>query len=335
MHGRSDHKLCRSRRQELASRAVTSCGRILAVILGILSAPQVIAQCVKHTHAPVDIDRYYETTIGTTGPALKAALNQRIRGHTYYSYTPCVWEILKIADEAPGDADSVIGIYTNRHIAKTLQDNGSRGNDAWNREHIWANSHGFPRRAQHGFTDVHHIRAADRSVNADRASNDFEDGGTPDDECAGCREGAGTWEPPDRVKGDIARMMFYMDVRYEGSDSSGTPDLQLVDRVGTARSSAFGEFGKLCTLMQWHNDDPVSDVERRRNDVVHSWQGNRNPFIDRPDFAFHIWGNLCEIDTPDPLPPGLDLDAIRARIQAIETELEAIKQILDRATEET
>ena len=82
--------------------------------------------------------------------------------------------------------------------------------DAWNREHFWAKSHGFPRKSQCAYTDAHHLRAADKSVNTDRSNNDFSDGGTPDDECTQCREGDGTWEAPDLVKGDIARMMFYM-----------------------------------------------------------------------------------------------------------------------------
>jgi endonuclease I len=108
--------------------------------------------------------------------------------------------------------------------------------------------------------------------------------------CRSCREGQGTWEAPDEVKGDIARMLFSMVVRYEGNDMSNTPDLELLDSV-TDRGKP--HLGKLCTLYQWHIIDPVSDFEENRNNVVYSWQGNRNPFIDRPEYAEVIWRMKC------------------------------------------
>ena len=108
---------------------------------------------------------------------VKAALNQIIRGHQAYSYTPCVWEIMQEADEDPADQGNVIAFYTGRPIPKTRRDTGGSDQDAWNREHIWSKSKGFPSRSQHAHTDAHHIRAADKSVNTDRSNNDFEDGG--------------------------------------------------------------------------------------------------------------------------------------------------------------
>jgi len=74
------------------------------------------------------------------------------------------------------------------------------------------------------------------------------------------------------------------------NDGSRTPDLELVDRK-TNTGEPF--FGKLCTLLAWHALDPVSDQETRRNDVIHSWQGNRNPYIDHPEFVAKIWGQDC------------------------------------------
>jgi len=92
---------------------------------------------------------------------------------------------------------------------------------------------------------IRHLRAADRSVNSDRSNNDFANGGEQDDECTECREGAGTREAQDRVRGDVARMLFYMATRYEGNDSSNTPDLELVDRL---THTGEPHIGKLCTL---------------------------------------------------------------------------------------
>jgi hypothetical protein len=80
--------------------------------------------------------------------------------------------------------------------------------------------------------------------------------------------------------------MFYMAVRYDGSDP-GSVDLELGDAPNQSRAV----FGKLTTLLQWHLDDPVSTEERRRNDLIHDrYQGNRNPFVDRPEFVAKIFG---------------------------------------------
>jgi endonuclease I len=266
---------------------------IIVALLLILSSPT-FAACTKQPHDVADLNSYYSSAAGRTGPKLKAALNRIIRGHTRYSYTPCVWKILQEADEDPNNSNNVIEIYTGRSIPKSRRDRGRNDPNSWNREHIWAKSHGFPKQKQHAYTDAHHLRAADRSVNSDRSNNDFDKGGEPDDECIRCREGVGTWEPPDRVKGDIARMLFYMATRYEGNDGSNTPDLELVNRK-TRNGEPF--FGKLCTLVTWHNTDKVDDSERRRNNIVQSWQGNRNPYIDHPEYVAAIWGKECGTPT--------------------------------------
>lgn len=118
--------------------------------------------------------------------------------------------------------------------------------------------------------------------------------------CSECKEDLAnkTWEPPAAAKGQIARMLLYMDVRYEGTDISetNTPDLTLVDRSTQILNpdpnlTYYPELGYLSELLRWHCDYPVSDKERLRNDGVESWQGNRNPFIDIPDFARKIWND--------------------------------------------
>ena len=248
--------------------------------------------CTQLSQPPYDSNTYYSTISSQTGESLKSALNQIIGNHTVYSYTPCVWEILQISDEDPLNSDNVIGFYTRRPIPKINRDQGGNTPDFWNREHIWPRSHGFPNSSQHAFTDVHALRPTDKSVNADRSDDDFAEGGTADNECILCNEGPGTWEPPDEVKGDTSRMMLYMVVRYEGSDNSGVSDLELVDGL---TSSGQNVMGKLCDLVQWHLDDPVSQEEVIRNDIIYSWQGNRNPFIDHPEYVLPIWGEACGI----------------------------------------
>ena len=102
---------------------------------------------------------------------------------------------------------------------------------------IKAKSHGFPHRNQHAHTDAHHLRPTDRSVNTSRGNRDFDEGGTPHAECLACRVDADSWEPPDGVKGDAARMLLYLAVRYEGEDGD-TPDLELLNRA-TSGSEPF------------------------------------------------------------------------------------------------
>jgi endonuclease I len=87
----------------------------------------------------------------------------------------------------------------------------------------------------------------------------------------------------------VARALLYMDLRYDGSDG-GTPDLELVDRT---TSIGDRHLGHLCALLVWHEEDLVDDAERRRNDVIFAWQGNRNPFVDHPEWAQSVWSDGC------------------------------------------
>lgn len=271
-----------------------------------IAAPTGTWACTRASVAPFNASTYYAGLDGLSGEALKAALNTRIDGHIAQPKS-CLFTILAETDEDPNNPDNVLAFYTQRPIAKTDRDFGGNTPDAWNREHIWAASHGIADAGQHGHTDVHHLRATDKSVNADREDHDFGNapapGGEPDTECSACREdpSLGIWEPGDAQKGDVARMMFYMDTRYDGDagEPTGTPDLALVGRTTDAGSPTHGF---VCDLLNWHLADPVSEAERLRNDRVYAWQGNRNPFIDLPDAAVSIYGPACGIAPPPPTP---------------------------------
>jgi len=246
----------------------------------------------KRVHKPVDVEEYYATASNLTGDALKFELNDIIRDHQVYSYTPCVWAALADLDADEENPGHVIGIYTERSIPVLRRDCGKNDGDSWNREHIWAKSKGFPNRNQDAYTDLHHLRVADKSVNGDRSNFDFKIGGNAHPECIVevCRVGENSFEPPDNVKGEVARMLFYMAVRYEGNDDSNVPDLEIVDR-----STSKGEphIGYLSNLKEWHCKFPVSEKERKRNDKVHAWQGNRNFAIDHPEYVESIWNFSC------------------------------------------
>jgi len=235
---------------------------------------------------------YYDEAVGLTGEELKGALHDIIDNHDEPSYEDLRDFILKESDEDPDNPNNVILLYSGISRPKSMFGGGTGD---WNREHVWAKSHGdFGNNPPSG-TDAHHIRPSDVQVNSLRGNLDFDMGGDPVQGAPGCRRIPGvSFEPRDEVKGDVARMIFYMDVRYEGG--SGELDLTVVDAVNTYPAP---EHGKLSVLLEWHQQDPPDAFERIRNDVVYSYQDNRNPFIDHPEFVAEIWGNPSSFSAID------------------------------------
>lgn len=224
---------------------------------------------------------YYDAAIGKTGAALKSALHNIIDDHTEISYSN-VWTALRETDEDPNNSNNVILLYTGRSQSKFT--NGGNVND-WNREHVWAKSHGDFGTSMGAGTDLHHLRPTDVSVNGTRSNLDFDNGGNEHSEASGNYYDSDSWEPRDSVKGDVARMLFYMAVRYEGD--SGEVDLELNNKVNNGTAPYHG---KLSVLLQWHKQDPVDNFERTRNEIIYTdYQHNRNPFIDHPEWASAIW----------------------------------------------
>jgi endonuclease I len=224
---------------------------------------------------------YYDNAQGLNGTALKSALHNIIKGHTEYSYNDLRDFILRDTDEDPDNSNNVILLYTGRSQSKNSFGGGA--ND-WNREHVWAKSHGDFGNSPPCGTDAHHIRPTDASVNSSRGHKDFAMGGQQHSEATGCYFTEYTWEPRDEVKGDVARMIFYMSVRYEGG--GGEPDLEVVDQINTYPQP---KHGKLSDLLEWNMQDPPDDFETHRNDVIYGYQNNRNPFIDHPEYVNAIW----------------------------------------------
>jgi len=223
---------------------------------------------------------YYAPAIGKTGSALRTSLHDIIDNNTKLSYD-AVWTALKDTDQDPNNTNNVIELYTGRSIPKS-SNGGNAGQ--WNREHVFAQSRGgFTTSAGPG-TDLHHLRAEDVTVNGTRGNKDFDNGGTAVSGCTDCWTDSDSFEPRDSVKGDVARMLFYMAIRYEGDDAFANLELSNVS------GSAVPRIGDLDILLAWNAADPVDTFEMRRNDRIHSqWQGNRNPFIDHPEWAAAIW----------------------------------------------
>lgn len=240
---------------------------------------------------------------------LKNALSVIIaKNHKQLTYKQ-VWSTLTYADQDPANDKNVIEIYTGASISKYDNQTGGSGVGKWNREHVWAKSHGFPNESQWGYTDAHHLRPSDVGINTARSNNDF--GACKDTGEEVLFNGAGTgnyldkttncWEPRDKVKGDVARMIMYMDTRYQGMDTATTqmPDLVAVDRLTTTAEDDAPLIGTLCTLYEWSQLDAVDSYEQNRNNQVYKYQGNRNPFIDRPELVKEVYGAVCG-DDPNP-----------------------------------
>ena len=237
-------------------------------------------------------DGYYDSAIGLSEEKLKSALHEIIKGHTEFPYTSKetdTWDILKESDKDSKNPENVILFYTGRSVNAAQEYNNKQG---WNREHVWSKSHGKFDTSPGIGTDIHHLKPSDISVNSARGNKDFDVGGSfyiDGDDVTECKSDADSWEPRDAVKGDVARILFYMATRNEGEN--GEPDLELVDDVNTydLNEPGKGYFGKLSTLLDWHLSDPVDSFEINRNYIIYSYQKNRNPFIDHPEFVEKIW----------------------------------------------
>ena len=247
---------------------------------------------------------YYDQANNLSSDELKEALHQIISNHVIFPYTSTstdTWDILQESDQDPNENNNMILVYTGRSQEKGYRDgsgnysqyengNGTQSN-SWNREHIWPKSHGFPDEDDNAYTDVHNLKPCDRSVNSSRGTKDFDFGGNQHSEASDCLTDSDSWEPPDYVKGDIARILFYMVVRYDpGVDhENNTFDLELVDY--TTPNNTEPILGKLSSLLDWHLSDPVDDFEINRNEIIFGFQENRNPFIDHPNLVNYLWGD--------------------------------------------
>ena len=252
---------------------------------------------------------------GTDVVTLRAQTHDRLKqGHQRIGYS-ATYDVLANLYEDPDNEDNVILFYTGRSQDKDLRVNEDNQN-GWNREHVWPQSHGT--RQSPMKSDLHNLKPTDATVNSRRGSLDFDVGGSPEGEAPDTFLDMNSFEPRDPVKGDVARALFYVDVRYEGTD--GEPDLLLFDGA-TGQGTALGD---LCTALDWHIADPVDQGEQDRNDLIAQIQGNRNVFVDEPNLATQLYGPQCGLDVDvsnndedpdnDVDPPFVGGDQIRVRL---------------------
>ena len=221
-------------------------------------------------------------------------------GIPYTSGSTDTWDVLKQVDEDPKNTSNVLLIYgyndndgisnTDRTRDKNLQDTGGGDPGKWNREHVFAKSLAIPNLGTEEpgpGTDVHNLRPSDSERNSDRSNRKFTEGSGN----SGIVSTNGGWYPGDEWRGDVARIVMYMYLRYHGSGSQISETTCLPINVGIGMPLTI-DSNMIDLFLNWNIIDPVSDVENQRNDYIETVQGNRNPFIDNPYLATLIWGGV-------------------------------------------
>ena len=238
---------------------------------------------------------YYNTTNGLTGEPLKMALHDIIKGHTSITYAQlwdAFWSTDNKGDGIVWDMYSDIPGGTPAYQFQMVVDqcgNYSGEGDCYNREHSWPQS--WFNNDAIARTDLHHIFPVDGYVNNKRSNYPYgEVKSTKWTSTNGSKLGpsntpgySGTvFEPIDEYKGDFARAMLYMSVRYYGEDAAWK-------NSDMADKSVLKPWA-IDLLLRWNKQDPVSQKEKDRNNVIYEdYQHNRNPFVDDPEFADRIW----------------------------------------------
>lgn len=243
-------------------------------------------------------DYYQGVDFTKTGLALKQELTElSTRKHVRELSYKEIWEATKATDLTP-EGNEVYLLYGHKGVrtgttayTRGKQSNGG-GQGQWNREHTYAKSLGTPNLNEAGpGADAHHLRAADVKWNSIRGNKPFVQG-------SGTSKLVGDyWYPGDEWKGDVARMMMYMYIRYE---NRCIPKYTPKGNNGRNAGVVVGTTNKIDPnminlLLEWNAEDPVSEIERYRNEYHANTknkyaQGNRNPFIDNPYLATRIWG---------------------------------------------
>lgn len=231
------------------------------------------------------------------GSAFRAELAELITDtHTKYTSWDGLANAFKVADADPDNNGNVIWFYTGTSVPFSAF-GGNPGST--NREHVWPKDGGdaFPEKSGPG-SDAHHLRPTEQSLNSTRSSKNFDEvaqtsanvvkengssgyGNSAYGADALCYSSGSFFYPAKGYRGATARILFYMQTRWGDHDQY---NLEFVDGAGSSKT-----IGKISTLLKWHLEEPPTEEEIRRNEAVFGLQGNRNPFIDHPEYAAQIY----------------------------------------------
>lgn len=241
-------------------------------------------------------DGYYTSCENKSGADLLKALNNKVSSHTTISYDG-LWELYKTSDVKPNG--KIWDMYSTKEWPVGSQHCGNYKlvGDCYNREHSFPKS--WFNDAKPMYSDAFHLYPTDGKVNGQRSNYPYGEceGGTtlPSNGSVDAlgRLGKSTFpgysgtvfEPVNDYKGDFARSYFYMAAAYNDKIGGWHSDMLAGNSYPAFSSWAVN------LLLKWHRQDPVSNKEINRNEAVYAKQRNRNPFIDHPELAEHIWGN--------------------------------------------
>ncbi len=284
------------------------CPEIITYIVTLTNSPQRMK--IKATYLLVflfapfyllsQVPEYYQdVNFSVPQEEIQQQLTNLITATHFYelTYTPEVWEVLQIADLEFITGEEVLLLYgfndndgifkTDRTRHKNLNCTQSSCIGLWNREHVFPRSLANPpldTSYPSAGTDAHGLRAVDSQMNSSRGNRAFE-ASSGDSHITS----NGNFYPGDEWKGDVARMLMYMYLRYPSQCEA------IIVGVGPSTYSISADMPDV--FLEWNAEDPVSEFEIQRNEVIYQNQGNRNPFIDNPYMATMIWNGP---DAEDP-----------------------------------
>mmetsp|Transcript_1069 Transcript_1069/g.1693 ORF Transcript_1069/g.1693 Transcript_1069/m.1693 type:complete len:773 (-) Transcript_1069:152-2470(-) len=295
----------------------TSMKFIACCVFVAQTSSSVLADVYPYTYSGCDNATYYSSLTGPQfydRPSLHSLTQTNHRSIIPYTSTAAdCWDALMDLDAV--NATHIHLIYRDVSIPKEPYGQ----TDTWNREHVFPKSHGVGYSGP-DYTDLHSLKPADWSVNSARSNRFFSSCGITEsiDGCVipasaeadpSTSRDVQTFMPPTNARGDVARAVLYMALRYDG-DAFNEEDLTVTDCPEDNPSQT--EMAFLSQLLQWHMDDPPSEEEIQRNqNICTHYQGNRNPFVDMPHLVSYYYGQPrtplgdgLGYDCSTPNPPG-------------------------------
>ena len=242
---------------------------------------------------PNNTGTYYQSANGKKGSELKTALFNIIKNPGVVSYSGLYDAYVKTDTRTDGYVRDWYSNATNYRHNVDNKGNYSKEGDMYNREHSipqsWFNE------ASPMKSDIVHVLPTDGYVNNRRSNYPLAEVNSVTyssknsySKLGSCKTNgySGTvFEPNDEIKGDMARIYFYMATCYQDKCNAWGHDVFSGENNGLKN-------WVVALFMTWSKQDPVDEVETARNNAVQEVQGNRNPFVDYPGLEDYIWGSL-------------------------------------------
>ena len=243
---------------------------------------------------------YYKAADGKCGAELKTALFNIIKNPSVTSYKGLYSAYVKTDTRADGFVRDWYSNATNYRHNVDNAGNYSKEGDMYNREHSIPQS--WFSEASPMVSDVVHVLPTDGYVNNRRSSyllaevssvtysskNNYSKLGS----CKTTGYSGTVFEPNDEIKGDMARIYFYMATCYQDKCTNWTKGE--ATKVFSTQNKGLTNW-VVDMFMDWSKRDLIDDVETARNNAVQEVQGNRNPFVDYPGLEDYIWGDKQDV----------------------------------------